>query len=268
MLKKWMIVLILASTAQLLFCQSSNFPMDEYQRAVKNRNFAKITEIVKKYGSNAPYNYYNNSVLYKASEADDVELVRTLLEAGISKELDSGIGAIVSLIRTAINNNNIDMVRVLVNQYDIDSGDISLAIQHGNTEVLDLFIEKGVDMHAVGASGSHFGISSYTYFNTAVRYGQIEIIKRFLKDGHSVNKLDTHESFTSGTSDDLPSFDSALDYAAASAKQELKSLLLANGAKSGLEILHALTMQALEKKFRPKNGIFQKPVYKLEQNDI
>ena len=227
--------------------------MDEYQRAVENRNFAKITEIIKKYGSNAPYNYANNSVLYKASKADDVELVRTLLEAGISKHLDSGLGSTVSLIAIAIGHNNIDMVRLLVNHYDINSGDISSAIQHGNTDVLDLFIEKGVDMHALGRDGSYYGLSEYTYFNRAVLYGQTELVKRFLKEGHSVNKLNTHEDFASGRPGDTPTIYSALDYARGSANQELISLLLENGAKSRFEILHAMSREELKKMFRPEN---------------
>ncbi|TFG60728.1 MAG: hypothetical protein E4H36_11595 [Spirochaetales bacterium] len=248
-MKKCMAVLFLALAAQSSFCQSGGFPMGDYQKAVELRDFTKITQIIKKYGTNSPY--YGDSVLYKAAEANDVELVKVLLEAGIPKEMDSGVGAGVSLIYLALKSGNLDMVKLLMKHYPLDSGDVSAAIERGNIEALNLFMANGVDLSKGGSQGSYFGGEFYSYLNRAVLYGRLELAKRFLKEGLSLNTLDISESMTSPP-DSFQTIRSAMDIAKAAGNQEMKSWLLSNGAKSGYEILNGMSLPEIEERFRPK----------------
>lgn len=254
--------LFLVLAAQTVFCQSGNFPMEKYQRAVEKRDFATITEIIKKYGTNSEYS--NESILIEAVEYNDVELARVLLEAGIPTSLDSGYGYDSPFSRP-IMNNNLEMVKVLVEHYTIVPRDVSNTIQFGNIDALNLFAGKGVDLRGIQTDGTFSWTSSFTYFNNAVIYGRLELAKRFLREGHSINMIDILFLFDY-TQDPRPTIHSALDYATASGNQELTSWLLSNGAKSGYEILNGMSMYEIEERF--SFSLKDRPSYRTVTDDL
>lgn len=258
MKKLLMVILFLTVTARIAFCQSGNFPMDQYQRAVEKRDFAAITGIIKKYGTNT--DYYEQSILWQAIKSNDVELVRVMLEAGIPTSLNSYTDAgFFSVYFPTIRDNQFDMVKLLTEYYPINPSDIDTAVSYGNIGVLDLFIRKGADLHGIKGEGGYYSSVTFTYFNTAVQAGRLELAERFLRDGHLVNMLDTFARLdfvnpSKNFPESFPTIASALDYATANGNEEMKAWLLKNGAKTGYEILHGMSMSEIEERFGPKNA--------------
>ena len=60
-MKKAAIFLAAVCAVQAAVCQSGDFPMEEYRKALKARDFASISQIVKKHGTNT--DYYRDSIL-------------------------------------------------------------------------------------------------------------------------------------------------------------------------------------------------------------
>lgn len=73
--------------------------------------------------------------------------------------------------------------------------------------------------------------------------------------GHPINTLNFDEDWGQGqfTLRAFPFIQSALDNASVTENKEMKSWLFTNGAKSGYEILNAMSLSEIEERFRPKN---------------
>ncbi len=261
----WVSIVLCTAAPAAVLAQSNTFPMDEYRAAVRSRNFAAITAIVKKYGTNTSdvLDTFRKGepILLEAVKANDVELVRVLLEADIPRELSDGLWD-VPLFSYPIKADQFEMVKLLAEYYPITPAAASAAVRFGRGDMIEYFENLGFGTHGVFRYGGPAGtfVETYTLFNTAIDYGQIELATEFLDAGHSINSLNVFAEHARA----VPGILSALDIARRNGDENIVDRLIARGAESGFEILHAMGEKELDKRF----GSYRRRTYGTTVNDL
>lgn len=173
----------------------------------------------------------------KAVSQNDINVLQKLLDGGLDPNLIGVENYQASLLNTACRNNSIEMVKLLLaNGADVNLkgyGEYTALMWASEsaktTEIMELLIEKGADIHPIAQDGVNalikaiFGVLSdsgslaavkllidkgmdvnyaidaedatgYTALMFAVRWGKIEVVKFLISAGADVNAKGKEDS--------------------------------------------------------------------------
>ena len=129
----------------------------------------------------------------KAVSKNDINALQKLLDGGLDPNLAGVENYQASLLNSACNNNSIEMVKLLLaNGADVNlkgHGDYTplmwAAESAKTTEIMELLIEKGADVHPVAQDGVNALIKAI--FGAVSDKGSINAIKLLINKGLDVN---------------------------------------------------------------------------------
>lgn len=105
---------------------------------------------------------YKTNMLIKGVKQNNIKKIEQYINSGADKD---------KAFRTAIENGNEEIIELFIKN-DIS---ISIAIKFADKELLDLFIKNG------------YNINDYSILNTAILYGEVEMIEYLINLGADIN---------------------------------------------------------------------------------
>lgn len=105
---------------------------------------------------------YKTNMLIKGVKQNNIKKIEQYINSGANKD---------KAFRTAIENGNEEIIELFIKN-DIS---ISIAIEFADKELLDLFIKNG------------YNINDYSILNTAILYGEVEMIEYLINLGADIN---------------------------------------------------------------------------------